>query len=93
MPQSCVFVTGHLKDGTMNLDWEGLARPRQTVVIYMGLGGLAGICAQLVAHGAARQPGQLPWYSKAPRSTSGWSAAPWPTWLRALRRQACDHPA
>jgi uroporphyrin-III C-methyltransferase/precorrin-2 dehydrogenase/sirohydrochlorin ferrochelatase len=24
--QACVFVTGHLKDGSMNLDWPGLAR-------------------------------------------------------------------
>ena len=39
--QACVFVTGHLKDGSMNLDWPGLARRRQTVVIYMGLHGLA----------------------------------------------------
>jgi uroporphyrin-III C-methyltransferase/precorrin-2 dehydrogenase/sirohydrochlorin ferrochelatase len=51
--QSCLFVTGHLKDGSCNLDWPALARPRQTVVIYMGLGGLADICAQLVAHGVA----------------------------------------
>jgi uroporphyrin-III C-methyltransferase len=49
--QSCVFVTGHLKDGSCDLDWHALARPRQTVVIYMGLSGLAGICAQLIAHG------------------------------------------
>ena len=49
--QSCTFVTGHLKDGSCNLDWPALARPRQTVVIYMGLSGLASICAQLVAHG------------------------------------------
>jgi uroporphyrin-III C-methyltransferase/precorrin-2 dehydrogenase/sirohydrochlorin ferrochelatase len=55
--QSCLFVTGHLKDGSCDLDWHALARPRQTVVIYMGLGGLAGICAQLVAHGA---PASLP---------------------------------
>ncbi|MFO1268133.1 MAG: SAM-dependent methyltransferase [Rubrivivax sp.] len=34
--QGCIFVTGHLKDGTCDLDWAGLARPRQTVVIYMG---------------------------------------------------------
>ena len=27
--QSCIFVTGHLKDGTMNLDWAQLARPRR----------------------------------------------------------------
>ncbi len=49
--QACVFVTGHLKDGTMNLDWEGLARRRQTVVIYMGLHGLPYLCGQLIAHG------------------------------------------
>jgi uroporphyrin-III C-methyltransferase len=49
--QSCTFVTGHLKDGSCELDWPALARPRQTVVIYMGLSGLATICAQLVAHG------------------------------------------
>jgi len=49
--QSCVFVTGHLKDGTMNLDWELLARPKQTIVVYMGLQGLEMLCAQLVAHG------------------------------------------
>jgi len=49
--QSCMFVTGHLKDDTMNLDWEQLARPRQTVVVYMGLQGLATLCAKLVEHG------------------------------------------
>jgi len=49
--QACVFVTGHLKDGTMELDWPALARPRQTVVVYMGLHGLPVLCANLVAHG------------------------------------------
>lgn len=49
--QSCTFVTGHLKDGTCDLDWPALARPRQTLVIYMGLSGLASICAQLIEHG------------------------------------------
>ncbi len=49
--QACVFVTGHLKDGTMNLDWELLARPRQTVVVYMGLHGLKTLCEKLVEHG------------------------------------------
>jgi len=49
--QACVFVTGHLKDGAAELDWSGLARPRQTVVIYMGLSALAQICAKLVVHG------------------------------------------
>jgi len=49
--QSCVFVTGHLKDGTMNLDWEQLARPNQTVVVYMGLLGLTTLCAKLIKQG------------------------------------------
>jgi len=49
--QACVFVTGHLKDGTMNLDWPALARPNQTVIVYMGLLGLPVLCQQLVAHG------------------------------------------
>jgi len=51
--QTCLFVTGHLKDGTADLDWPSLVRPNQTVVIYMGLGGLADICRQMMAHGAA----------------------------------------
>jgi uroporphyrin-III C-methyltransferase len=49
--QSCTFVAGHLKDGSCDLDWAALARPRQTVVIYMGLAGLPHICERLVAHG------------------------------------------
>lgn len=49
--QACVFVTGHLKDGSTDLDWIALARPRQTVVIYMGFLGLPEICRQLIAHG------------------------------------------
>ena len=49
--QACVFVTGHLQDGSMGLDWPALARPRQTVVIYMGLLGLPTLCRELMAHG------------------------------------------
>jgi len=49
--QACLFVTGHLKDGSMDLDWPALVRPRQTVVVYMGLLGLPVLCAGLVAHG------------------------------------------
>ena len=45
------FVTGHLKDGTMNLDWPALARPGQTVVVYMGLLGLPVLAHELIAHG------------------------------------------
>ncbi|GMV56200.1 MAG: uroporphyrin-III C-methyltransferase [Betaproteobacteria bacterium] len=50
-----VFATGHRRgvDGpcTLDLDWATLARPRQTVVIYMGVVTLPLICAQLIAHG------------------------------------------
>ncbi|MFZ2649088.1 MAG: uroporphyrinogen-III C-methyltransferase [Burkholderiaceae bacterium] len=49
--QSCIFVTGHLKDGSCALDWPALVRPRQTVVIYMGLLVLPTVCTQLIAHG------------------------------------------
>ena len=51
--QCCMFVTGHLKDGTADLDWPSLVRRNQTVVIYMGLGGLPEICKQMIGHGAA----------------------------------------
>ncbi|NLF54562.1 MAG: uroporphyrinogen-III C-methyltransferase [Thauera phenolivorans] len=49
--QSVVFTTGFLKNGALDLDWEMLARPHQTVVIYMGVSRLAEICAAFVAHG------------------------------------------
>jgi uroporphyrin-III C-methyltransferase/precorrin-2 dehydrogenase/sirohydrochlorin ferrochelatase len=51
--RAVVFVTGHLKDGSSELDWPMLARPQQTVVIYMGVTRLAEICGKLVAHGLA----------------------------------------
>ena len=55
--QTLIFATGHLKDDTVDLDWAALARPRQTVVIYMGLGALDIICERLIAHGLpARTP-------------------------------------
>ncbi|HAF01027.1 MAG TPA: uroporphyrinogen-III C-methyltransferase [Methylophilaceae bacterium] len=51
--QACLFITGHLKDGTVDLDWESMMRPHQTVVIYMGLVGLAEICKQLILRGVS----------------------------------------
>jgi uroporphyrin-III C-methyltransferase/precorrin-2 dehydrogenase/sirohydrochlorin ferrochelatase len=55
--QSVTFVTGHLKDNTMNLNWSQLAQPNQTVVFYMGLKGLPVISRELQAHGL---PGETP---------------------------------
>ena len=52
--QSVRFVTGHLKEGSVELDWDQLASDHQTVVFYMGLVGLENICEQLMAHGMSR---------------------------------------
>jgi len=49
--QLCVFVTGHLKDGSVDLPWPQLVALGGTLVVYMGLGALADICAALIAHG------------------------------------------
>jgi uroporphyrin-III C-methyltransferase/precorrin-2 dehydrogenase/sirohydrochlorin ferrochelatase len=58
--QACVFVTGHLKDGALDLNWPVLAQPRQTVVFYMGLKSVRYICDQLREHGmAADMPAAL----------------------------------
>ncbi len=51
--QSCVFVTGHLKDQTLELNWQALAQPNQTLVIYMGIHGLERIAAGLQGAGLA----------------------------------------
>ncbi len=53
LAQACTFVTGSLQDGSMDLDWPALARPRQTLVIYMGLLALPTLCERLIAHGRA----------------------------------------
>lgn len=56
-----VFATGHLKqDKSVDLDWDALSRPYQTVVIYMGLGTLPVISEQLISHGlSASTPAAL----------------------------------
>ena len=50
--QAYVVVTGHEKDGKLNLNWDSLIQPRQTVVIYMGLTSLATITEGFLSHGA-----------------------------------------
>ncbi|MGP1675961.1 MAG: uroporphyrinogen-III C-methyltransferase [Burkholderiales bacterium] len=50
---SCLFVAGHLKDGSVDLDWDSLVRPARTLVVYMGLLGLPTLCRELAAHGMA----------------------------------------
>jgi uroporphyrin-III C-methyltransferase/precorrin-2 dehydrogenase/sirohydrochlorin ferrochelatase len=49
--QSVRFVTGHRVANRINLDWPELAKPDQTVVLYMGLPGLEDIFEALIEHG------------------------------------------
>ena len=49
--QSCVFITGHLKDGTSNLNWSALVQPQQTLAVYMGTHGLDILSRELIKHG------------------------------------------
>jgi uroporphyrin-III C-methyltransferase / precorrin-2 dehydrogenase / sirohydrochlorin ferrochelatase len=54
LAQSVTFVTGHVLDDE-SLDWNSLARSRQTVVFYMGVGHLQQIVSRLRAAGAAAE--------------------------------------
>lgn len=57
---TCVFVSGHLHDGSLSLNWPSLIQPRQTLVFYMGLNSLEAICTGLMEHGmAATMPAAL----------------------------------
>jgi uroporphyrin-III C-methyltransferase/precorrin-2 dehydrogenase/sirohydrochlorin ferrochelatase len=49
--QACIFVAGPQQDGAVDLDWPMLARPRQTVVVYMVAETLPIIARRLVEHG------------------------------------------
>ncbi len=52
MAQAVTFVTGHAALGQEpDLDWAALARPNQTVVVFMGVGAAGTIAARLVAAG------------------------------------------
>lgn len=52
--QTLIFATGHKKDGGVpDLDWENLAKPAQTVVIFMGVGTAPDISEKLIAAGRA----------------------------------------
>ncbi len=51
LAQSVRFVTGHRVNNQVNLDWPELVNPHQTLVVYMGLLGLAEIASKLIAQG------------------------------------------
>jgi len=52
--QSVVFITGHLKDGTLNINWQPLVQENQTIVFYMGLTAINEIRTQLINHGMSQ---------------------------------------
>ena len=49
--QSVTFATGHLKDGSINLNWDQLTQKNHTIVFYMGLTGMSVISKELQDHG------------------------------------------
>lgn len=51
--QSVVFLTAHGKNSVDNLDWPSLARDRQTLAIYMGVGRFSVISDRLIEYGRA----------------------------------------
>ena len=51
--QSCIFVTGHMKEGKLDLNWTALAQAQQTIAVYMGVRGVDQLCNKLVEHGLA----------------------------------------
>jgi len=59
--QGCTFITGHMQNnGQLDLPWQSLASPTQTVVFYMGINTLEKITEQLIKHGrSAKTPAAL----------------------------------
>lgn len=49
--QACIFVTGHRKENSDDLNWAMLSHANQTVVFYMGLDNVQRICEALKKHG------------------------------------------
>ncbi len=48
---SCLFVTGHLKEGKLAFNWPALLQPKQTLAIYMGVKGIDVLQKNLLEHG------------------------------------------
>jgi len=53
--QSCLFLTGHLKDGAIDFEWDKLIVKNQTLVVYMGLLSLDKLVENLKLHGMTKK--------------------------------------
>ena len=52
LASSVRYLTGHCRaDAELDFDWEGLADPDTTLVVYMGLANIGKITRELIAHG------------------------------------------
>jgi uroporphyrin-III C-methyltransferase/precorrin-2 dehydrogenase/sirohydrochlorin ferrochelatase len=87
--RSVTFVTGHLKDGKLDLDFAALASHGQTLAFYMGLSTLPDLTTRLMrerlspdtpaalieAGGTSRQRTLFATLSELPFAAAGWSHA------------------
>ena len=51
LAHSCLFITGHLKDGKLDFNWPALLQPKQTLAIYMGVKGVEVLQQNLLEQG------------------------------------------
>ena len=50
------YVTGHrARDAALDLDWQSLASPETTLVVYMGVASIEEIAVRLLAHGLGQE--------------------------------------
>lgn len=49
--RALLVMTAHTRGGRLDIDWEALLHPRQTIAVYMGVQSLSDLCAGLIARG------------------------------------------
>ena len=76
--QSVTFVTGHLKDNSMNLNWHAAGAAEPDGGVLHGTEGTAGDQPGTAGAWRARRTYRQHWYSREPPTSSGCSPAPSP---------------
>lgn len=86
------FVTGHLRDNAdIDVDWHGLADPKTTLVIYMGLATIGEFTRGLIARGREPSTPVLA-ATKATRPDADYIVAPLESIERAVREAGFQSP-